>query len=490
MQISLQPAPQTKVAPIPSVTMQLALKLLAMSNIELAEHVSEELAENPVLEEGPNEVLSATELAGQGDKNEAGTTLDTTPAVDQQDATGDEDHRDLFGDYHDGYGPGTPTEDKQPPPIEQTLSAGTSLCEHLRRQLGEQTADDRLREIGEAIIGNLDRDGYLAESVDEIADMGPWPLPAVEQALALIQTLDPTGVAARDLQECLLLQIRDLGLAGTPCETIIRKHLPLLEPRRIPELARKLSISGEEIEECLDLISNLDPKPGSRLNAVEPLYVIPDVTVIQVQHDDYTVVLNDERIPRLRISPFYRRVLTENQSPEETRAYVKQKLKSAKWLIKSVEQRQRTICKVATSIIRFQRGFLDHGHGHLRPLTLQVVAEDVGTHPSTVSRVTAGKYIETPHGVFPMKYLFQTSVGASSEGEVSSAKVKERIRMIIAQEDPWKPLSDGQIFRLLKDEGFRLARRTIAKYRGELRIPTAILRAPRQPGGQCSMTAG
>ncbi|MYD86853.1 MAG: RNA polymerase sigma-54 factor, partial [Acidobacteria bacterium] len=220
----------------------------------------------------------------------------------------------------------------------------------------------------------------------------------------------------------------------------------------------------------------LDPKPGSRLNPVESRYVIPDVSVIKVEND-YVAVLNDDRVPQLRISPVYRRMMSKaSRSSEETRAYVKKKIESAKWLIKSVDQRQRTIHKVATSIIRFQRGFLDHGIEHLRPLVLRDVATDIGMHESTVSRVVTNKYMHTPQGVFEMKYFFHSGISSAYGETVSSVKVKERIRKIIAQEDARKPLSDSRIVRLLQDEGLVLARRTIAKYREELKIPTSSRR--------------
>ncbi len=455
-------------------SLQQAIKLLPMSTVELVDLLNQEVVENPLLEEIPDEGPPA-EPAEQIDKG--GAEGAETPAADGQDAWDDADYEYFFGDYlDDGYRSRTPTEVKELPPIENTLSTGTSLSDHLLRQLGEQTDDDRLREIGSAIVGNLNEDGYLVASIDEIASMGPWPPADVERALELVQTLDPVGVAARDLPECLLLQIRHRGLDGTPCETIVREHLRLLQYRQIPELARKLDLSIETLKQHVEVLQRLDPKPGSRLNPIESRYVIPDVSVIKVE-DDYVAVLNDERVPQLRISPVYRRMMSKaSESSEETRAYVKKKLESAKWLIKSVDQRQRTIHKVATSIIGFQRGFLDHGIEHLRPLVLRDVANDIGMHESTVSRVVTNKYMHTPQGVFEMKYFFHSGIASAYGENVSSVKVKERIRKIIAQEDARKPLSDSRIVRLLQDDGLVLARRTIAKYREELKIPTSSRR--------------
>ncbi len=479
-------------------SLQQAIKLLPMSTVELVDLLTQEMVENPVLEEipddgpltegtdaaAPTEDKVSEETAGDAPPADPPEPLGNgsadgaeAPAADGQDAWEDADYEYFFGDYlDDGYRSRTPTDFKELPPIENTLSTGTSLSDHLLRQLGEQADDDRLREIGSAIIGNLNEDGYLDVGMDEIASMGPWPPAEVERALALIQTLDPVGVAARDLRECLLLQIRHRGLEDTTCATIVREHLHLLQQHQIPELARKLDLSIAALRQHVEVLQRLDPKPGSRLNPVESRYVIPDVSVIKVE-DDYVAVLNDERVPQLRISPVYRRMMSKaSQSSEETRAYVKKKLESAKWLIKSVDQRQRTIHKVATSIIRFQRGFLNHGIEHLRPLVLRDVANDIGMHESTVSRVVTNKYMHTPQGVFEMKYFFHSGISSAYGESVSSVKVKERIRKIVAQEDPRKPLSDSRIVRLLQDEGLVLARRTIAKYREELKIPTSSRR--------------
>ena len=478
-------------------SLQQAIKLLPMSTVELVDLLNQEMVENPVLEEIPDDGPPAegADAAAADDKTPdevpdgapaadaaepAGKVADAAeaPAADGQETWDDADYEYFFGDYlDDGYRSRTPTEFKELPPIENTLSTGTSLSDHLLRQLGEQTDDDRLREIGSAIIGNLDEDGYLdVTSMDEIGSMGPWPADDVERALRLVQTLDPVGVAARDLRECLLLQLRHRGLADTVCETIVRGHLPLLQQHQIPELARKLDMSIEALRPHVEVLQRLDPKPGSRLNPVESRYVIPDVSIVKVE-DDYVAVLNDERVPQLRISPIYRRMMSKaSRSSEETRAYVKKKLESAKWLIKSVDQRQRTIHKVATSIVRFQRGFLDHGIEHLRPLVLRDVANDIGMHESTVSRVVTNKYMHTPQGVFEMKYFFHGGIASACGESVSSVKVKERIRKIVAGEDARKPLSDSRIVRVLQDEGLVLARRTIAKYREELKIPTSSRR--------------
>jgi len=452
-------------------SLQQAIKLLPMSTLELADLLNQEMVENPLLEEVPTEELQPAEQQ-QPEKQEA------QPAVEKPDTWDDADYDYFFGDYlDDGYRSRTPSEVKELPPIENTLSSAASLSDHLLWQLAMQTEDEDVKEIGGAIVGNLDDDGYLVASVEEIAAMGEWPVAEVEKALQHVQTFDPIGVAARDLQECLWLQIRHLGLEGTPSEKIVTEHLRLLQNHQVPEIARKLGMPIEELKEHIEIIRNLDPKPGNRYNPSQSQYVIPDVYVVKVE-DQYVAMLNEEGLPQLRISPVYRRLLDKSgqagtEEAGETRAYVKDKFRSALWLIKSVDQRQKTIHKVATSIINFQREFLDQGIECLRPLVLRDVANDIGMHESTVSRVVNNKYMHTPQGVFEMKYFFHSGISSSYGESVSSVTIKQRIRKIIENEDPRKPLSDSKIVSILQKEGLMLARRTIAKYREELKIPTS-----------------
>src|SRR5437868_2100785 len=449
-------------------SLQQAIKLLPRSTLELADLLNQEMVENPLLEEVPTEELQPAEQAQQ-DKAEA-----DKPSTEKNDQWDDADYEYFFGDYlDDGYRSRTPSEVKELPPIENTLSSAASLADHLMWQLSLQTEDEKLREIGSAIVGNLDDDGYLVASVEEIAAMGDWPVGEVERALQHVQTFDPIGVAARDLQECLWLQIRHLGLEGSPSEKIVTEHLRLLQNHQVPEIARKLAMTIEDLKEHVEIIRNLDPKPGSRYNPSQSQYVIPDVYVVKVE-DQYVAALNEEGLPQPRISPVYRRLLDKGaENSDETRAYVKDKFRSALWLIKSVEQRQKTIHKVANSIINFQRDFLDHGIEHLRPLVLRDVANDIGMHESTVSRVVTNKYMHTPQGVFEMKYFFHSGISSSYGESVSSVTIKQRIRKIIENEDPRKPLSDSKIVSILQREGLVLARRTIAKYREELKISTS-----------------
>lgn len=450
-------------------SLQQAIKLLPMSTLELADMLTQEVVENPMLEEVPTEELQQTEPSTQSEPEpEAPARTETRDTWD------DNDYQYFFGDYlDDGYRPRGMHEVKELPPIENTLSTSSSLSDHLEWQLSVKSDDPVLREIGTAIIGNLNDDGYLVASVDEIAHMGGWDIEAVEGALAQVQQFDPIGVAARDLRECLTLQLHHLGLQGTPTERIVTEHLRLLQNHQLPELGRRLGMAMEELKEHIEIIRHLDPKPGSRFNPMPSQYVIPDVYVVKVD-GQYVAMLNEEGLPQLRISPVYRRLLDKSgDANDETRAYVKEKFRSALWLIKSVDQRQKTIHKVATSIINFQSEFLDHGIEHLRPLVLRDVANDIGMHESTVSRVVNNKYMHTPQGVFEMKFFFHSGISSSFGESVSSVTIKQRIKKIIEGEDARKPLSDSKIVSILQKEGLILARRTIAKYREELKIPTS-----------------
>ena len=449
-------------------SLQQAIKLLPMSTLELRDLLTQEMVENPMLEEVPVEDTQAAEQQTTEEKPEA------KPEAQKTDSWDDADYQYFFGEYlDDGYRPKAPQEVRELPPIENTLSTSSSLSDHLLWQLSLQSEDGRLREIGEAIIGNLNDDGYLVASLDELAAMGPWPLDQVEHALRLLQGFDPVGVAARDLQECMMLQLRHLGLEGTPAERIVTEHLRALQNHQIPEISRKLGMSIEELKEHVEVIRHLDPKPGLRFNPTPSQYVTPDVFVEKID-DEYIVFLNEDGLPQMRISPTYRRLLDKDGNHgEETRAYVRDKFNAARWLIKSVQQRQNTIYKVARSIVNFQREFLDQGIEHLRPLVLRDVANDIGMHESTVSRVVTNKYMHTPQGVFEMKYFFHSGISSSYGESVSSVTIKQRIKKIIESEDAKKPLSDSKIVSILQREGLVLARRTIAKYREELKIPTS-----------------
>ena len=422
--------------------------------------------ENPLLEEVPQEQPSAEEIAQEEAKTE------------REDILKEIDVEKFFEDYLDDgdHRRTRSAEIPELPPIENTLTEQPDLYDHLMWQLHMSVSDEFTLEIGDAIIQNLDADGLLRASVDEIANLGPYPMEEVQKALTIIQGLDPAGVAARDLNECLRLQLRNLGLEGSPTDIMVRDHMNQLQSHQYPEIGRQMGLSPDEVSHHLEIIKRLDPKPGLKYSPDKSSYVIPDVFVVK-EGDDYKIVLNDDGLPKLRISPTYRRMLDVKEvGGEETRNYVKEKLRSALWLLKSVDQRQRTIYKVSESIIRHQRGFLDSGITHLRPLVLRDVATDIGMHESTVSRVVANKYMHTPRGVYELRFFFHSGITSNMGEAISSVTIKDKIRKMIEAEDPFRPLSDSRIAELLGSDGLPLARRTVAKYREELRIPPSNLR--------------
>ena len=464
-------------------SLQQAIKLLQMTKLELQEEITQELTENPLLEDVQEAPAEAERPEGEEAPGE--TAGEAPEAPDAAAASGEEererdsfdeiDYEAYFQDYMDlSYRPQTPGEEFEARPLDSILSKPKSLSDHLLWQLDMTVASARQKEIARAIIGNLDEPGYLRASLDEIAAMGPYPAEEVERALHLVQDFDPTGVAARDLRECLLIQLAFLDLEGTPAEAIVRDHMELLQSRKFRELAQVLGCSVEEVTHYVDSIRHLDPQPGRKYNAASNNYVVPDVFVVKIDKG-YTIVLNEEGLPRLRISPFYRRMIDRSNTEvtRETRDYVREKFRSAFRLIKSLEERQRTIYKVARSIVKHQQGFLDFGYEHLRPLILRDVADDIGMHESTVSRVVNHKYMHTPRGLFEMKFFFHSSISTSHGDDVSSLAVKERIKKVVADENARHPLSDAAIVKILSDQGLRIARRTVAKYREELRIPSS-----------------
>lgn len=459
-------------------SLQQAIKLLQMTKLELQTEITQELTENPLLEElaeadkGEGEEAPAEASAAAGEVAETETSPEETKEADSFDEI---DYEAYFQDYMDlSYTPRAPSEEIEAPPLENILSKTQSLADHLLWQLDMSGASTRHKDIVRAIVGNLDLDGYLRASLEEVAAMGPWEAEEVEYALHLVQELDPPGVAARDLKECLLIQLAFQDLEGTPAETIVRDHMDLLQARKFKEIAQTLGCSLEEAMAYVDTIRHLDPKPGRRYNSGSNNYVIPDVYVVKIDKG-YTILLNEEGLPRLRISPFYRRMIDRSNTEvtRETREYVREKFRSAFRLIKSLEERQRTIYKVARSIVKHQQGFLDFGYEHLRPLVLKDVADDIGMHESTVSRVVNHKYMHTPRGLFEMKFFFHSGISSVQGEDVSSLTVKERIKKVVGEEDLQHPLSDSAIVKILSDEGLRIARRTVAKYREELRIPSS-----------------
>ena len=456
-------------------SLQQAIKLLQLSKLELVNEINQELEQNPVLEEGL-ETMAPQQLNSQPTEPEG----QSQSALSERGSGDEDDYEAFWRDYLDkGYEPRGPVEPIDAPSFEATLTKQENLTDHLTWQLEMTPTDERVREIAEAIIGNLTDDGYLDATADEIRGMGPadeaggYAAGDVEKAIALIQSFDPSGVAARDLGECLCLQLRQIGVAGTLAEKMIREHLELLQSHRYQEIATLMDCPLSEVLANMDIIKHLDPSPGLKYNSARSQYVTPDVYVVKDDQGEYRVILNEDGLPRLRISQTYRRMLARGAegADREAKDFVREKFRSAIRLIKSLDERQRTIMKVAVSLVKYQREFLDQGIERMRPLRLRDVADDIQMHESTVSRVVRNKYMHTHRGLFEMRYFFHSSVMDDRGGEVSALTVKQRIKQIVEAEDGTRPLSDAAIVKILEEShGVKVARRTVAKYRGELRI--------------------
>jgi len=451
--------------------LQQAIKLLQLSRIELQELVSQELEENPILEESLEDE-SQKEIALVEVQE-----LEPPPLAESEQfkevTAGSETIREMDWDsYLDGYnyssGEMQYSDDEDRPSFENLLTKKGTLVDHLLWQLNLSKFDEAETRIGAEIIGNIDEDGYLRSTVEDIARSCECEEDTVASVLSRIQDFDPPGVAARDLRECLLVQVQQLGLQGSVVDLILRSHLKDLETRRYKQIARALNVSLQDILTAAKVISSLDPKPGHIFASEDIHYISPDIFVYKVG-DDYVVVLNDEGLPSLKINPFYSesRVKEMDSGVEE---YVSDKMRSAMWLIKSIHQRQRTILKAAKSIVKFQREFFEKGIEHLRPLVLRDVAEDIGMHESTISRVTTNKYMHTPQGIFEMKYFFNSAISVSGGDFIASESVKRKIKELIEAEDPRKPLSDQTLAEMLATGNINIARRTVTKYREMLRI--------------------
>jgi RNA polymerase sigma-54 factor len=452
-------------------TLQQAIRLLQLTRLELVLEASQELQTNPVLEEATTiEEPEGAEITDGPDSE----TAEENPLDSYEDKI---DVESYFQDYLETSMKYRGTAQERPedaPDTERYLSHPESLAEHLEWQVSLSWLPPEEQEIARLIIGNLKEDGYLASTVEEIAAAAHCSPERVERVLKVVQNMDPVGVAARDLGECLRVQLLAYEMPDELALKIVDEHLHSLERDKPSQIAARLGVSEAELEEALRIIRNLDPKPGLRYNNPVNPTIIPDVAVVK-DGEGYRVVLNEDGMPHLRISPHYRSMAEEGspEAGEEALSYLKEKVRSAMWFLKSIEERQRTIFKVAKEIVEFQKDFLDKGPAHMRPLILRDVAERVGVHESTVSRVVSNKYMETPRGILPMKYFFATGIGTLDGTDVSSLKVKESLKALVEAEDPKRPLSDQRIADLLKREGILLARRTVAKYREELNIPSS-----------------
>jgi RNA polymerase sigma-54 factor len=455
--------------------LQQAIKLLQLSRLELQQTISQTLMENPLLEEDvaleSNEEETAT---AEENPSEASESSATSEHSEEGEFSWEEYFQEERREWTSQESTAGSADER--PSYEQTLSKKDSLEEYLLWQLGLSQVSEGERAVGVLIIGNVDDDGYLRISLDEIASTAGVPVEDAEKVLKLIQDFDPPGVAARDLKECLLIQVRQLGLQGSLVEAILRDHLPELETKRYPVLAKRFGVSLEEVCQAAKVIEGLEPKPGRPFFTPTQQLVIPDIFVVKTD-EGYQVVLSEDGLPRLRVSPYYHRLLSGNNDKRDaTRTYIEERLRSALWVIKSIEQRNRTICRVAESVVKFQQDFFEKGVSHLKPLVLKQVAEDIGMHESTISRATTNKYLSCPHGLFELKYFFTNGISKSGEegGELSSSTVREFVRKMVAEENPKQPLTDQEIVaRLHQAYHIEIARRTIAKYRTELKLPPA-----------------
>jgi RNA polymerase sigma-54 factor len=494
--------------------MRQRIELLAMTKLELADMVTTELAANPVLEEvAPGESpdgqtslsddLSAID-ATTADYNEneskpapppengaaaAGEgfserTMETAPldgeAASFEPEAEPERDRDSFQEidfgstFEDYLDPGYKTQEyeaRDEVSFESLLTRPQSLCDQLIWQLHLTDISEEVRLAGEAIIGNLDENtGFLDASIEEIAAMGPWTVEVVEEALRAIQRLDPVGVAARDVRESLLVQLDYYGYSDRLAVRMVRDHLESLQTHKLPDLAKAMGVALEQVLEEMEIIKKLDPKPGRKYSAESAQPVVPEVTIEKVG-DDYVIRFEDDGMPQLRINRTYRQMMESKNSSKETRDYIRERFRSAVDLLKNIEHRRQTIYRVCQSIVERQRDFLDKGIEYLKPMMLKDVAEDIGMHLSTVSRVVNRKYVNTPQGVYELRRFFTEGMKSDTGEDVSTRVLKLKIKKMIEAEDPHRPITDDEIAKRLAQEGVKMSRRTVAKYRDQMRIP-------------------
>jgi RNA polymerase sigma-54 factor len=490
------------------------IEMLQMTKLELGELVTQQLGENPVLEELPPEEVAVTPDLANGDFTEGSNTLingsaevpesqmgsvepgstyeqnigeftqvpgeggresenveSREPEIGERDSFEEIDFGSTFEEYLDPGYRTRETEVKDTPSFEQFLSSEQSLADYLTWQLQLTITTPGVYEAAEAIIGSMTDDGFLDGTLEEIAAIGPWPKETVEKALEIVQQLDPAGVGARDLQECLLLQLNHHGYGDRLAARIIRDYpVSKLQNHKLPELAKEMGVSVEQIAQELKLIRQLEPHPGRKYAPRDAQYIEPEVYIEKIE-DEYVIRFNDDGLPQLRINKQYRQMMENKETSKETRDYIKDKFRSAVDLLKNIEHRKQTIYKVCERIVERQRDFLDKGVEYLKPMMLKDISEDIGMHLSTVSRVVNGKYAHTPQGVIELRRFFTEGMVNDEGEEVSTRIIKLKIKKMIDAEDPREPLTDDLIAARLAQEGQKLSRRTVAKYRDQMKIP-------------------
>lgn len=489
------------------------VSLLALNKLELVDMISEELAQNPVLEEA-TEILEEQEVDPKQEKGEEGDKPAETDAEDEHyerikereenaeptaekpepEPSADDEFRDFdlqeFEHYlADSSSRSRETEVFERPSFENFLASPSTLQDHLEWQLGLAAVGEPVRLASMSIIGNLNDDGYLAAvdekdreipiTLEEIAQIGGHSVAEVERALLTVQSFDPLGVAARDVRECLLIQLSLLPEDHPVTVQIVTDYLRKVQNRQFKEIAKALGRTLQEVVDAVEIIKALDPRPGQKYSQSEARHIEPDVFFLKIG-DDYTVVTNEDEVPHLRLSQTYRKMLKKGVADKEVRNYVKDCFKSAVQLLKNIEQRKNIIVKVCEAIIRHQSKFFDDGIDSLKPMMIKDVAEEVGVHPSTVSRAVANKYAHTPQGVHVLRFFFSEAVtGTNGRAGTSLTLVKQKVKRLIAQEDPRKPLTDEKVAALLKEDGIAVTRRSITKYREDLKIPSTHQRRER-----------
>jgi RNA polymerase sigma-54 factor len=482
--------------------LQQAIKLLQLSRLELQQSLAQHLMDNPLLDELPEE--AEENEAGNADEQAEESAASATNSDESGPAEAPQEERETpdevsaagweeyFGtDRRTGSGERQSSNQDEFPSYEQTVAKSASLEDHLLWQLSLSGLSERQKAIGRLLIGNFDDDGYLRTPLGEIVAGTEFAEAEAESVLRDIQTFDPTGVGARDLSECLLLQLGHLGrgpigslgarpgaLKGSVVEAIVQHHLKDLEKKQYARVAKVLDVTIEEVLQATKVIEALEPKPGRPFTSTQNYVIVPDVFVVK-NEGEWVVLLNDDGLPRMRISPYYKQLMSSGQGgSSETKAYLDERLRAAQWVIRSIEQRNKTIVKVVSSIVKFQEQFFEHGVQYLKPLVLKQVAEDIGMHESTISRVTANKYMYCPQGMLELKFFFNAGLQRADQPNdmLSSVSVREMIKKMVAAEDPKHPLKDEEIAARLKEQQVLIARRTVAKYRAEEHIPPATQR--------------
>ncbi|MCB2183920.1 MAG: RNA polymerase factor sigma-54 [Desulfobulbaceae bacterium] len=464
--------------------LQQAIKLLQLSRLELVDTIQQEVEQNPLLEEDTPSSSQDTDTQDQSQQPEA-VAPDVSEKTSEVNLEGAQttlseiNWDDYANEYESGgaYKPRESASEEQPSRFD-ILTQKPDLQSHLRWQLNlsDVVAESKEEEVALFILGNLNQDGFLKITEEEIAEETNADSETVEKMIDFIQQLDPAGVGARNVKESLLLQLKQLNLGNSLPTRIVENHLHFLETKNYSAISKATRHSMTDVINAVNIIIGLDPHPGRAYSDETPHYILPDVFIQKVD-GEYVILLNDEGLPRLKISSYYKEVLKAKRGQQDaTKDYIQDKLKSAAWLIKSIQQRQRTIYKVVESILKFQYDFFEKGVAHLKPLVLRDVAEDIEMHESTISRVTTNKYLHSPQGTFELKYFFTSSISRKDGDALSSESIKERIRQIVQSENPDKPLSDKAIAEIFQDEDIKLARRTVAKYREQLGILSSKFR--------------